>query len=427
MLEVTLLKLLRTRERMQRLGRSVPLAALDITTRTIIGDMQSFFAESDSDSITMDNFYVFFLLKHPTLTEAQRELYKARLADVFDGEPDPNAERGILGRLVQAEAANNVHSVLEKWNAGAEIDLYIALRSEVDSLERALDRKAVVPEVSESMDEILQEDIDDSGLRWRLSGFNDVLRPLRGGDFVIYAGRVGKGKTTGVMSEVTFMASQFGLYYGAEHGRCVVWLCNEGPGKRIVSRAYQSTLNATLAELISWSADGTRDVRYAAALEGDIKRIRVMNVHGFNSYQIEAILQRVKPGLLVIDMLDNVKFSDGAVNGGDRSDETLEAGYQWARLLSVKYDCPVIATSQTNGLAHNVQYPSENLLKGSTTGKQGAAELMIMMGAIDDLPMSRFISIPKMKQARPGAPPYPKFETIFDGERGRLSMPQEVS
>jgi replicative DNA helicase len=426
MLEVTLMKLLRTRERFTRLIRAVPLAALDVTTKAIISDMGAFFKDSDADSITMDNFFVYFLLKHPTLTETQQDLYRARLADVFDGEPDPTLERGILGRLVQAEAANNVLSIVEKFNGGAELDLYAALRSEVDSLELSLNKKSVVPWVTDSIADILQEDIDDSGLRWRLAGLNSTTRPLRGGDFVIYAGRVGKGKTTGVMSEVTYMASQFDAHYGEAHGRFVLWLCNEGPGKRIVSRAYQSALNATLSELIEWTRDGTLDERYAAAV-GATDRIRVMNVHGFNSYQLEAIFQRVKPGLCVVDMLDSVKFTDGAVNGGDRSDETLEAGYQWTRLMAVKWDCPFIATSQTTGPAAGLSYPPDTMLKGSTTGKQGAADLMIMMGAVDDYPNSRFISIPKTKLARAGSNPYPKFECLFDGERGRLSMPTETS
>lgn len=425
MLEITLLKLLRSRERMERLGRFVPKAALDVRTQTIIADMQAYLSESGVPEVTIDPFYVWFCLRHPTLNTEQQELYKALLTRALTEPVDPETERGILGRLVQAEAASSITDVITRWNEGAEINLYSALRQQVESLEEGLNTKADIPEVTDSMDDILLEDINDAGLKWRLKGLNDVLWPLRGGDFLIYAGRVGKGKTTGVMSEVSFMAKQFEAYYGPNHGRYVVWLCNEGPGKRIVNRAYQSVLNATQEELIQLTSAGTRDALYAAELEGDLKRIRVMNVHQLTSYQIEAILRKVKPGLIVIDMLDNVKFSAGAINGGERSDETLEGGYQWARMLAVQYDCPIIATSQTTGPAAGLQYPPDTMLKGSTTGKQGAAEQIIMMGAVDEYPHSRFISIPKMKVHRPGAPVYPRFEVLFDGERGRLLMPQE--
>jgi len=400
------------------------MSALDITSKTIIEDMQAYFSECDAKEVTLDPFFVFFCMRHPTLTTEQRELYKARLSDALTGEADPALERGILGRLVQAEAANNVATLLEKWNAGAEIELYSALRSEVDALEKALDKKAVVPWVTESIADILNEDIDDKGLRWRLEGFNDVMRPLRGGDFVIYAGRVGKGKTTGVASEITHMASQFEDYYGANHGRYVLWLCNEGPGKRIVARVYQSALNATIEDLIKWTQDGTLESRYALSI-GGLDRIRVMNIHGFTSHQVEGILSRVHPGLVIFDMLDNVTFTGQSTNGGERTDEKLEASYQWGRLLGVKYDCPIIATSQTSGDAVGKQWPSDNMLKDSKTGKQGAADLMIMMAAIDEYPASRFISIPKTKLARQGAPSYPKFECLFDGDRGRILMPED--
>lgn len=409
---------------MERLGRSIPRAALDITTRTIIGDMEAYFADSAAEHVTMDPFFVYFCMRHPTLTETQRELYKARLATALEGEADPALERGLLGRLVQAEAASKVTDVITRWNDGAEIDLYHALRSEVESLERALDKKAVVPWVTDSISEILNEDIGDRGLRWRLEGFNEVMRPLRGGDFVIYAGRVGKGKTTGVASEITFMAPQFEEYYGDAHGRYVVWLCNEGPGKRIVSRIYQSALNATMSDLIHWTQDKTLESKYAAAI-GALDRIRVMNIHGFTSHQVEGILQRVNPGLIIGDMWDNVTFTGDTTNGGERTDEKLEGAYQWGRMLGVKYDCPVIATSQTSGDAAGKQWPSEHMLKDSKTGKQGAADLMVMMGSVDEYPNSRFLSIPKTKLARQGAPAYPKWETLFDAERGRLLMPQE--
>lgn len=398
---------------------------LDARTKTIISDMRAYLTETEAPEVTIDPFYMWFCLRHPTLDTEQQAVYKALLTRVLTEPVDPMTERGILPRLLSAEYANNVTDAVTKFNNGDEIDIAATIKELSDAHEIDLGKKTQVPWVNESIGQILQADIDDSGLRWRLKGLDDVLRPLRGGDFIIYAGRVGKGKTTGVLSEVTYMVPQFDRYYGPNHGRSLIWLCNEGPGRRIVSRAYQSALNATLADLIQWTQDGSLDARYAEALGGNANGIRVMNVHGFNTYQIESILSKVPPGLIVIDMLDNVKFSQGSINGGDRSDETLEAGYQWARLLGVKYECPVIATSQTNGLAHNMQYPGENLLKGSTTGKQGAAETIIMMGSVDDYPLSRFISVPKLKEHREGAPVYPRFETVFDGERARVLMPTE--
>jgi replicative DNA helicase len=427
-IEITLLQLLKYRDRYERLARRVPKSSIEFKSSILLSDFGAFFKEfPDVQRIEFESFMLWFkAFQHPTLNAEQAALYTALLTPVLTKECEPALEFGIMGRLEAAETASNVATILTKYNEGVEIDLYKSLREEMDRYESANAHKVLVPWVSEDIDDILKESINDSGLRWRLPCFNAVMRPLRGGDFVIYAGRIGKGKTTGVASEVTFMAPQFDEYYGPDHGRYATWMCNEGPGKRIVSRVYQSALNINELDLIRMSQDGTLKPAYAKAV-GASDRIRVMNVHGLDNYEVENILKRVKPGLIIFDMIDNIRFSGKTNNGGERTDEVLESMYQWGRLLGVEYDCPVIATSQTSGDAAPLTYPKAEMLKDSKTGKQGAADLMIMMGSHDDYPNSRFISIPKTKLARPGAPAWPRWELQFDGERGRISEPSEVS
>jgi len=410
---------------MQRLGKAVPLDALDITTKTIIEDMRSYFEESGAESIGMDPFFVYFCMRHPTLTTKQRELYRERLSDALTGEADPALERGILGRLVQAEAANNVATLLEKWNAGAEIELYSALRSEVEALELALEKKGELPEVEEDIDDILKEDMVDGGLHWRLECLNFCMRPLRGGDFVILAARPDKGKSSFIASEVTYMGPQFDTYYGQGHERSAVILCNEGPGKRIMQRVYQAALGATVPELIDKSQRGVLKDEYTEAV-GSLNRIRVMNIHDMFNYDVEGILKRTRPGLVVMDMIDGIKFGGHVANGGMRKDEILEAQYAWARLMAVKYDCPIIATSQISADGDGLSFPTLSMLANSKTGKQGTADAIITVGALNDpnFDGSRFIGLTKNKLSRAGAPQSPRAEVLFDGARSRYSMPE---
>lgn len=103
-----------------------------------------------------------------------------------------------------------------------------------------------------------------------------------------------------------------------------------------------------------------------------------------------------------MDMIDNIKFGGELANLGSRTDQVLETMYQWARLLAVKYDCAMIATSQTSGDAENVMWPTQAQLKDSKTGKQGAADVIVMMGRVNDNPGSRYLSTPKNKRKRTG-------------------------
>ncbi|MBO1859374.1 AAA family ATPase [Burkholderia cenocepacia] len=429
-IEVTLLQLLKYRERYERLAKAVPTAALEAKSVVILGDYGKFFTEfPEQQRIELEPFMLWFgTFAHPTLTPEQLGLYRALLGRVLNEDCDPSLEAGIMERLVAAETANRVTSLIEKYNNGDELDLYVSLRDEIERFEQNTNRKVRVPWISEDIDSILLDDKDDRGLHWRLDCLNTVMRPLRGGDFVVYAGRPDKGKTTSISSEVTYMAGQFDAYYGPNSGRYVLWMNNEGPGRRIVQRTYQSALNATMAELIRMSNSGALKDKYAEAV-GGVDRIRIMDIHDFWNYEVEDIMRRCPPGLVVMDMVDNIKFGGQALNGGQRTDQLLEAQYQWARLMAVKYDTPIIATSQISADGDGLQFPTLPMLKDSKTGKQGAADAIITLGAVNDpfYASSRWIGMTKNKLRRQGAPQSPQAEVMFDGERGRLLMPVEAA
>ncbi|MDN7427794.1 AAA family ATPase [Burkholderia sp. AU45388] len=429
-IEVTLLQLLKYRERYERLAKAVPTAALEAKSVVILGDYGKFFSEfPEQQRIELEPFMLWFgTFAHPTLTPEQLGLYRALLGRVLNEDCDPSLEAGIMERLVAAETANRVTSLIEKYNNGDELDLYVSLRDEIERFEQNTNRKVRVPWISEDIDSILLDDKDDRGLHWRLDCLNTVMRPLRGGDFVVYAGRPDKGKTTSISSEVTYMAGQFDAYYGPNSGRYVLWMNNEGPGRRIVQRTYQSALNATMAELIRMSNNGALKDKYAEAV-GGVDRIRIMDIHDFWNYEVEDIMRRCPPGLVVMDMVDNIKFGGQALNGGQRTDQLLEAQYQWARLMAVKYDTPIIATSQISADGDGLQFPTLPMLKDSKTGKQGAADAIITLGAVNDpfYASSRWIGMTKNKLRRQGAPQSPQAEVMFDGERGRLLMPVEAA
>ncbi|MGY6237052.1 AAA family ATPase (plasmid) [Burkholderia ambifaria] len=429
-IEVTLLQLLKYRERYERLAKAVPTAALEAKSVVILGDYGKFFTEfPEQQRIELEPFMLWFgTFAHPTLTPEQLGLYRALLGRVLNEDCDPSLEAGIMERLVAAETANRVTSLIEKYNNGDELDLYVSLRDEIERFEQNTNRKVRVPWISEDIDSILLDDKDDRGLHWRLDCLNTVMRPLRGGDFIVYAGRPDKGKTTSISSEVTYMAGQFDTYYGPNSGRYVLWMNNEGPGRRIVQRTYQSALNATMAELIRMSNNGALKEKYAEAV-GGVDRIRIMDIHDFWNYEVEDIMRRCPPGLVVMDMVDNIKFGGQALNGGQRTDQLLEAQYQWARLMAVKYDTPIIATSQISADGDGLQFPTLPMLKDSKTGKQGAADAIITLGAVNDpfYASSRWIGMTKNKLRRQGAPQSPQAEVMFDGERGRLLMPVEAA
>jgi replicative DNA helicase len=434
-LDITALRMLKYRDRWEKLARSVPPGSLQPLPASLLEDFGVFFREfPDAQRIEHGPFLTWFTgFRHPTMKDDSIKLYSA-IIDKAMVDVSPEIEAGLMERLVAAGAAASITTLLEKWNSGDEINLYLSLRNEVEKFEAQVQRKVRNPQVLDAIEDLLKEEELDVGLHWRLPCLNRHVKPLRGGDFVIIAARPDKGKTTFCAAELTCMAAQLDEVYPGEN-RSILWFNNEGPGNKIVKRVFQAALNATTEDLIRLSslpadpefAKYRTQVRqqYAAALGGRPGALRIFDIHDMWSHDVEDIIKQHNPGLIVFDMLDNIKFGGETSNNGQRTDQLLEAMYQWGRLIGVKYDCPVIATSQISADGDGEAFPTMPKLKDSKTGKQGAADLIITLGALNDpmLEMSRYIGTTKNKLVRTGKKNNPQQEVHFDSQRARYVEP----
>lgn len=420
------MKLLRTREEFDKLYRSIPQHVLEDGTKIILQDFQKYYKEFEVTSIEHEPFWLWFKsFAHPTLSSERKAYFETVLKQIQ--EPlDEALKEGLHERLVQAEAASRLTSMLEKFGEGDEIDLGIALRQVVEQYELDTKRKVKVPFVEIDIDVELQAVDQDIGFHWRQPEINDAMRPLTSGDFGIVAARPDVGKTTFFTDNCTHWAPQVDQLYPGE-GRHILWFNNEGPGKRIQMRCRNSALNATYSQLVEKSKAGTIKDEYATALGGRESIIRVFDVHDYWNHEIEDIIRAFPPAIIVFDMLDNIKFGGLANNNGQRTDQLLEAMYQWGRVLAVKHDCAVLATSQISADGENLAYPTLSMLKDSKTGKQGAADFILTIGYQDTAPSDRFLGLTKNKLSREGGPKKLEARVIFDGARGRYVSPRVVS
>lgn len=418
---MTLLRLLKSREKYDKLAKAIPKGVLDVKTQTILDDFGKFFGEfPDAPVIPEGAFQTwFFAFAHKGLNDEARQYYRSVLAEV-QKDVSPELEAGLMERLVAADTANKLVGLVEDFNEGKEIDLLSSLRSCVEQYELDVDRKVKTPWVQDPIEDLLADTESDRGLHWRIPALNMALRPMVAGDFIIGAARPDVGKTTFFTDELTFFAAQIDALYPGED-RSILWFNNEGPGKRIVTRCYQSALNSTMSELIERNKAGTLRKDYDEITGGRPNIIKIFDIHDFWQWEVEDIIRAERPALILFDMIDNIKFGGNINNNGQRTDQLLEAMYQWARVIGVKHDCVVLATSQISADGENLQYPTLSMLKDSKTGKQGAADAILTIGFNDSFPNSRFLGFTKNKLLREGSPKKIQIETIFDGHRGRYN------
>lgn len=421
-LDLTVLRLLKDRKKFERYANVIPAGTVNKETAALIKRFGEFFKTTEVPALTHAEFWPFLRTRYPNWKEKDTEFWHA-LTRPIDLPNDPGMEQQIITNLLSADMANKAIESIEAWRAGGEVELGEALRLTVEQYDNALQRKVRTPVVELSWDEMLEEETNDTGLHWRLKALRESTRALRAGDFGIIAMRPDRGKTTLIASEVTFMAPQLVELYPNDF-RPVLWLNNEGPGRRIVSRLRQSALGLSISEIVAMGAKAASKA-YIDAIGGREDMIQVVDVHGFQSYEIEDLFRKKRPGLVVFDMIDNIQFAGQTTNGGERNDQILEAMYGWGRMRCVIDDFIGLASSQISAEGEGEKYPKQTALKDSKTGKQGACDFIITGGVDNNLPNTRFIGMTKNKIKREGAKYSPNAALFFDADRGRLVEPTE--
>ena len=410
MIDLNLLRIVKNRADFLKLRGRVPKTALDPQTIALLDDFQHYFSElPEHESIDHATFIPVFRSRHPSLTAEARAAYEAIIKNALTVDVGEDEKNTIMRSMLELRLGTQLANLLAKFDAGELPNIQGHLSQALDEFKADAGIRDI-DYIRDDIGDLLAEEVSDAGLRWRLECLNQSVRGLRPGDFGIIAGRPDKGKTTFIASELTHLASQL------PEGQPAVWLNNEGPGKRIIPRLYQAALGAKVSELILWNQAGKLKNLYAEVM-GFVDRIRVIDIHNADCFTVESIIEKHQPGIVVYDMIDNVRgFGDAA-----RTDLGLERMYQWARELAVKHGHAGLATSQISNEGDGMQFPTLGMLKDSKTGKQGACDFQLMIGASNDpgLAAVRYIGMPKNKLRREGAAPDPRATVKYDPQRAR--------
>lgn len=423
-LDLSVLRMLKTRKRYERFASMVPAGTVNDTTKKMIAIMGDYFKKTQAEKVTFSEFWPVLHSRYPKWKPKDIEFWQASLRPIDKDNPE-GYDQQVIQNLLAADLGNKALTLIEKWQGGEEVELGEALRVAVENFEAAMDRKVRTADVELDWDDMLTEDEQNIGLHWRLTCVARHLRALREGDFGIVAMRPDRGKTTWLSSEVGWMAPQLLTLYPNEK-RPVLWLNNEGPGRRILGRIRQSTLGMSASEMRAIGAAAARK-KFIEMIGGDESMIIVKDIHGFSHAEVEELIRKINPGLVIFDMIDNINFVGGTVNNGERTDQLLEAMYQWARSLAVRYKFAGIATSQISADGEGHRWPLQSWLKDSRTGKQGACDFILTGGFDPSMPNTRFIGTTKNKLKLEGSSGNPECQVMFDADRGRLREPEEIS
>ena len=410
MIDLQLLRILKHKGDFYRIRGRIPDRAINPQTRHILDDFALYFKRfPEHTKVDMATFLPVFRSRHTNLKDEEVMAYEGIFKNV-SVDVDEETKSGIMTSMLELRLGTAIATMLAEYEAGDLPNIHAAIREAADNFERDADVTSL-DYLKPDLDALLEDSQETNGLQWRLGCLRSSMRALRGGDFGIIAGRPDKGKTTFIASELTELAGQL------PRGRNAVWLNNEGKGERIYLRIIQASLGMTLSEIREFKQTHNVLEEYAKIV-GDKHRIRIVDIHGQDTYAVENIIRANNAGIVVYDMIDKINgFGSEA-----RTDLALEKMYDWGREIAVKYDSVGLATSQISNEGDGMQFPTLGMLKDSKTGKQGACDFQLMIGASNDPNMQgvRFIGLPKNKLRREGVAGDPRATVNFKPQIARF-------
>lgn len=403
--DINMLRMMKHRGKYTKYMHQLSGAIVTDGTLAVLKDFGRYFQTfEDHDSV---DFQLFIPRMHNWNSAVSEEVMATRVAAIkaaAKGEVSEEVESALQTEIANAVMSTAMTDINVRYAEGDVESLGFEMAQVLEAYKKNAGRVAE-DWITENIGNLLDEDDDQGGYMWRLQCLRTAMRGLRAGDFGIIAGRPDKGKTTFIASEITALAPQI-----PEH-RNVLWLNNEGPGRRIIPRIYQAALGITRSEMVSMNQQGTLQDAYNDAM-GRWDKIRVVDIHGMHVARVESLIEAHGAEIVIYDMIDNIKgFGDAS-----RTDLVLEQMYQWARECAVKHMHAGLATSQISNDGDGEMFPTLGMLKDSKTGKQGACDFQLMIGASNDpgLASLRYLGLPKNKLRREGAPGDPRATVQFN-------------
>lgn len=410
MLDIKLLQVLKNKKEFNSVYKSIPDNIVDPKTKVLLDDFNRYFRQfPEHDKVDLEVFVPLFKRWHVGLAPETKETYIGMLRHL-DDDIDTCTKAGIFNDLNELMYGTNLAQTVENYASG---NMKVPLKDKVKELTdkfRDNEIKNKIPYDTSDPCEVFDMVLNGKGLTFRLKCLNEHIRPLMESDFLILAARPDQGKTSLLASEVTYMAPQL------EPDKNVIWLNNEGSSRKIRSRLFNAALCKTGSQILRMKNEGKNIFDEYDKIIGGKDRIRIFNIHNKSTGYVENLLEEHSPGLIIFDMIDNIS----GFTSENRSDQRLEALYQWGRNICVEYKCPGIATSQISAEGENEMYPLMGMLKESKTAKQGACDAILMLGSHKNYPNVRWLSAPKNKLRREGVPGELQHEVNFLRDKSRF-------
>ena len=361
--------------------------------------LQSYYAVNE-ESLTVQDFANLVFANNPK----DKEYYEECLETIEQYIPVETTVETLIESLKQQKLLKDLSIAAYEVGEGKKsLDIVHNIYSQLTEKKQVINEQLFV---TDDLEQLVNENVKQSGLRWRLQCLNQSVGSLRKGDFGFIFARPETGKTTFLASEVSHFLTQV--------DSPVLYFNNEEQGSKVMLRIYQAYFNVTLQELYG------NINHYRKLFKEQCKdKLKLYDSAQINKTTVESLSKEFNPSFILFDQIDKLQGFKA-----ERDDLLLGSIYQWARELAKQY-CPVLGVTQADGSAEGVRWLTMGHVANAKTAKQAEADFILGIGKSHDAGWehTRFINICKNKltgdtdsipELRHG-----KLTCIIDPERAR--------
>ena len=314
-------------------------------------------------SVTPDEIEALFFSNNPSLTTAQKTVYRGLFSKI--------KKENAMGNDVAQEVLSKLfQQVIGEDIANLGFDYVNGTISSLEPLRNILEHynDDFIPNLNIEwedldMDTLLAKNDLEAKYVFNISSLSRRIQGINAGHLIEVGARPTTGKTS---YHASLIASPNG--FASQGAKCII-LCNEEGSHRVGARYLCSATGMNLNE-IKQEPTKARDL-YARVKPN----IMMYDSTGRDMAWVESVCKSYKPDVIVLDMGD--KFARSA--GFSRTDEALKANAIHARQIAKLYNCAVFYMSQLSAEAENKVVLNQSMMEGSRTGKAAEADLMLLI------------------------------------------------
>jgi len=297
---------------------------------------------------------------NPLLTAAQKAMYDKLLHTI-----DPVIGEDVAGEVLKASfreyMGQTVAHIGMSLIDGKDVDL-TTLRELADKYEGGFIPDKQLEVLSTDFDEILEYNNVKLPWQFNLGGLTNLIPGIGPGNFGIVFALVESGKSAFGISLC------FGPEGFAAQGARVLYIANEEPAEATRFRAVMSHTGYNEQRILT--------NRHCAADQWRQIRDKVLFHETTDIRQLEALVKKHKPDIVVIDQMDKLNIR-GEFH---RDDLKLGEVYRRGREIAKKNNCSVIAVTQADASADGRTNLRFTQMSGSKIGKPAEADYVIGLG-----------------------------------------------